>query len=201
MKISDKSFYDYSKAQGSYTARLKYSLVNENGNTVMEISEKSIDITPLGTVTNTVSFNPDKYGLYYLKTEVTAEQFKVKSENLTELSYVRRNEEVNPDYGISFQNGIYSIEGAENLAKNAGIGMLRWVRPMKTVMKISGKDENAEAVEIADSNNKTYSSNNPDHEWRVLEAMAANKGYTFLNNFRKECAERIRRKQVLRNLE
>ena len=193
VKISDKSFYDYSKAQGSYTARLKYSLVDENGNTavfldengnhVTEIAKNDIPITPLSTVTDTVSFKPIRYGLYYLKTEVTAEQFKVKSENLTELSYVHSDKTtVNPDYGISFQNNIYTTAGAEELAKNAGIGMLRWVRAMKTVEKVSGKDGNATVVEVADGNGIKYSSGNASHEWRTLEAMAANKGYTFLNN-------------------
>lgn len=183
VKLNDKSFYDYSKAQGNYTARIKYSLVDENGKLAKNIGEKNISITPLNTVTDTVSFNMDKYGLYYLKTEVISDSFDIKSENLTELSYVRSDKTtVNPDYGISFQNNIYSVSGSETLAKNAGIGMLRWVRPMKSVMKIIGKDENAYVEEIADSNNKKYSSNNQDHEWRTLEAIGARNGYTFLNN-------------------
>ena len=173
--VSSQDFPAYSKTLGTYTATLKYTLLDENGNAIKTLGEKDITINPNSvTSADTLTFNVDKYGLYFLKAEVISEKYSLHSQKITEFSYVNSDREtVNPDYGTSAQVVLYESgkEGVEVLAKNAGIGNVRWIRGMKEVTSVDYS-----------SGTPTLSTMSWPLEWTKYESVFQNNGYSILNN-------------------
>ena len=173
--VSTQDFPAYSKTLGTYTATLKYTLLDENGNAIKTLGEKSIAIKP-NTVSSAdrLTFNVDKYGLYFLKAEVMSERYSLHSQKITEFSYVNSDREtVNPDYGTSAQIVLYESgnKDIELLAKNAGIGNVRWIRGMKEVTSVDYSTGTPKLSEM------TWPS-----DWTKYETIFKNNGYSILNN-------------------
>lgn len=138
IKISPCAFYNYSKSFGEYDAVLKYTLLDQNKNEVSKIGTKTVSVKPCQTVSDTVAFDVQKYGIYYLKIEIICDKYNVFGEKETEFSYVNSDKTtVNYDFGIT---GGQKIANTEKLAKNAGIGSMRWVRNMRDVMSLTYND-------------------------------------------------------------
>ncbi len=138
IKISPGAFYNYSKSLGEYDAVLKYTILDENKNEVKTLGEKTVSVKPNRQISDTVTFNVEKYGIYYLKTEIMCKKYDVFGEKETEFSYVNSDKTtVNYDFGIT---GGQMIDGTDKLAKNAGIGSMRWVRNMRNVMSLTYND-------------------------------------------------------------
>ena len=134
--VSNRDFYDYSNAFGTYKATLKYTLLDENKNEVKTLSQKEITIKPTSvTSADILNFTMDKYGLYYLKTEVICDKYSLHGTKITEFSYVHSDKgvTVNKDFGTTLQ----SVDGEAELVKNAGIGYYRSVKGMKDVMSVT----------------------------------------------------------------
>jgi len=170
--VSNRAFYEYSNTFGTYDAVLRYSILDENKNLIKVISEKTISISPISTTTENISFDVKKYGLYYLKTEVICDKYSLYTSDETEFSYVNSDKEtVNPDFGTSAQVGIFlnDVIGEEKIAKNAGIGMIRWVRGMSDVMKLTYDSSSQTLTE------KGFSA------WTPYEKIFKDNGYTVLN--------------------
>ena len=184
--ISNRDFYEYSKTFGEYNATVKYTLLDVNKEFVKDLGENPVTISPISTnseSTMIIRFNVDKYkyGLYFLKTEVINDEFELLGENITELSYVHSDKKtVNYDYGTSIQTGLYPISsddpktttnGSHNLAKYAGIGMLRYVRSMSDAMEITYGSSGSKLSQ------GTYNA-----DWGKYETLMKSNGYILLNN-------------------
>ena len=138
--VSNRDFYDYSNAFGSYNATIRYSLLDENKNEIKTLSQKEITINPISVTTaDVLNFTVDKYGMYFLKTEVICDKYSLHGTKITEFSYVHsdKGQTVNKDFGTSLQN----VDGEAELVKNAGIGYYRSVKGMKEVMSVTYDDE------------------------------------------------------------
>ena len=121
----------------------KYSAATVKGDfntTFVKGAAEKITVNPISTVTSGISFDIDEYGLYYLRTEVICHEHSIYAVDDTEFSYVNSDRQtVNPDFGTSAQVLIFSdsVSNEESIAKNAGIGMIRWVRSMSDVMNLT----------------------------------------------------------------
>ena len=117
---------------------MKYTVLDQNKNEVSKIGTKTVSVKPCQTVSDTVAFDVQKYGIYYLKIEIICDKYNVFGEKETEFSYVNSDKTtVNYDFGIT---GGQKIANTEKLAKNAGIGSMRWVRNMRDVMSLTYND-------------------------------------------------------------
>ncbi len=181
--ISNRDFYEYSNTFGEYNATVKYTLLDVNKNPIKVLGEKTVTIFPtsINEVKPSINFKMETYGLYFLKTEVINHKFELLGENITELSYVHSDKKtVNYDYGTSIQTGLYPISsddpktttnGSHNLAKYAGIGMLRYVRGMGDAMKIT-----------YGSSGSKLSQGTYDADWGKYDSLMKSNGYILLNN-------------------
>lgn len=168
VKISPRMFYDYSKSFGEYNAVLKYTLLDENKNEIKNLGTKNITVNPVENVLDTVAFDVEKYGIYYLKTEIICEKYDLCGEKTTEFSYVNSDKTtVNYDFGIT---GGQMLPGTEKLAKNAGIGSLRWVRDMRYAMKVTYDDSSYRLTKLGISS-----------EWKNWQQKLENEGYEIVN--------------------
>ena len=166
--VSNRDFYDYSNAFGSYTATLKYTLLDENKNEVKTLEQKEITINPTSVTTaDVLNFTMDKYGLYYLKTEVICDKYSLHGTKITEFSYVHSDKvTVNKDFGTSLQN----VDGEAELVRNAGIGYYRSVKSMK------------EAVSVTYDSNGSYISRKPwKTEWTTKDESILQSGTGIVN--------------------
>ncbi len=171
-EISNRNYYEYSSAFGTYEAILKYSILDENKKLILVTGIEKITVNPISTVTSGISFDIDEYGLYYLRTEVICHEHSIYAVDDTEFSYVNSDRQtVNPDFGTSAQVLIFSdsVSNEESIAKNAGIGMIRWVRSMSDVMNLT-YGENSQTL-----TKKGFGA------WKKYDEIFRNNGYTLLN--------------------
>lgn len=130
--VFECSFVSNNSATADIKERLhvRYSLIDKY-NSVVDTKTADISIYGRKKATDTVSFSPQKYGLYRLKIEVGDEKSGIYSSHTARCAYIRsakgkiKNNKHWISYGIPLNN-----EDAENMAKMisyAGFGGVRVV--------------------------------------------------------------------------
>lgn len=118
---------------GKYTADVEYTITDEKGNTVFE-KNKQLEINPKATTKDTLTYKPEKYGLYVLKVSAYNKKLAIYSEETRKCSYsfTTHGKIKNPRAGTSTSAvpNDADKDGIARLVANAGYSYARHHFPL-----------------------------------------------------------------------